>query len=65
MPVQKFRSIEEMNKAPLPESRGSDFERSCDTVPVGGPLLPNSIHAVCSSSALSKMPRRLARSICR
>ena len=27
MPVQKFRSIEEMNKAPLPESRGSDFER--------------------------------------
>lgn len=27
MPVQKFRSIEEMNKAPLPSSRGSDFER--------------------------------------
>ena len=27
MPVQKFRSIEEMNKAPAPESRGSDFER--------------------------------------
>lgn len=27
MPVQKFRSIEEMNKAPLPESRGSDFQR--------------------------------------
>jgi hypothetical protein len=27
MPVQKFRSIEEMNKAPVPESRGSDFER--------------------------------------
>lgn len=27
MPVQKFRSIEEMNKAPLPEARGSHFER--------------------------------------
>src|ERR1044072_7995187 len=27
MPVQKFCSIEEMNKAPVPESRGSDFER--------------------------------------
>jgi len=27
MSVQKFRSIEEMNKAPLPESRGSNFER--------------------------------------
>lgn len=27
MPVQKFRSIEEMSKAPAPESRGSDFER--------------------------------------
>jgi len=27
MGVQKFRSIEEMNKAPLPESRGSNFER--------------------------------------
>jgi hypothetical protein len=26
MPVQKFRSIEEMNKAPLPKSH-SDFER--------------------------------------
>lgn len=27
MPVQKFRSIEEMNKAPAPESRLPDFER--------------------------------------
>lgn len=27
MPVQKFRSIEEMNKAPVPERQGSDFER--------------------------------------
>jgi len=27
MPVQKFRSIDEMNKAPLPVSRGSNFER--------------------------------------
>lgn len=27
MPVQKFRSIEEMNKAPAPELRGSSFER--------------------------------------
>lgn len=27
MPVEKFRSIEEMNKASTPESRGSDFER--------------------------------------
>jgi hypothetical protein len=29
MPVQKFRSIEEMNRAPVPESRssGSNFER--------------------------------------
>ncbi len=29
MGVQKFRSIEEMNKAPIPESRGSgsDFDR--------------------------------------
>jgi hypothetical protein len=27
MPVQKFRSIEEMNNAPVPESRTSDFER--------------------------------------
>ena len=27
MPVQKFRSIEEMNKAPLPESREPPFER--------------------------------------
>ena len=27
MPVQKFRSIEEMNKATPSESRGSDFER--------------------------------------
>ena len=27
MPVQKFRSIEEMNKAPAPQSGGSDFER--------------------------------------
>lgn len=27
MRVQKFRSIEEMNNAPAPESRGSDFER--------------------------------------
>lgn len=26
MPVQKFRSIEEMNKAPVPRS-SSDFER--------------------------------------
>ena len=26
MPVQKFRSIEEMNKAPMPESRTQDFE---------------------------------------
>lgn len=25
--VQKFRSIEEMNKAPVPERPGSDFER--------------------------------------
>ena len=25
--VQKFRSIEEMNEVPLPESRGSNFER--------------------------------------
>lgn len=27
MTVQKFRSIEEMNKAPVLESSGSDFER--------------------------------------
>lgn len=27
MSVQKFRSIEEMNKAPHPELRGSNFER--------------------------------------
>ena len=27
MRVQKFRSIEEMNKAPLPERPGSNFER--------------------------------------
>ena len=27
MPVQKFRSIEEMNKAPLPEPREPHFER--------------------------------------
>ena len=27
MPVYKFRSIEEMNKAPAPELRGSNFER--------------------------------------
>ena len=27
MPVQKFRSIEEMNNAPLPEERPADFER--------------------------------------
>ena len=27
MPVQKFRSIEEMNKAPARDSSGSDFER--------------------------------------
>jgi hypothetical protein len=27
MSVQKFRSIEEMNKAPLPPSRGSNFDR--------------------------------------
>lgn len=26
MPVQKFRSIEEMNNAQLPESRKGDFE---------------------------------------
>jgi len=26
-PVQKFRSIEEMNKAPLPESQEPPFER--------------------------------------
>jgi len=26
-PVQKFRSIEEMNKAPLPESEEPPFER--------------------------------------
>lgn len=25
--VQKFRSIEEMNKAPVPERPGSDFDR--------------------------------------
>jgi len=34
-------------------------------VPVGGPSHPNTIHAVSSSSALWKRPRRLARSICR
>ena len=27
MPVQKFRSIDEMNKATVPESRLPDFER--------------------------------------
>jgi hypothetical protein len=27
MPVQKFRSIEEMNRAPVAELRSSDFER--------------------------------------
>jgi len=27
MPVYKFRSIEEMNKAPVPKLRGSNFER--------------------------------------
>lgn len=27
MPVEKFRSIEDMNKAPVRESQGSDFER--------------------------------------
>jgi hypothetical protein len=27
MPVQKFRSIEEMNNAPVRESRRPDFER--------------------------------------
>jgi len=27
MPVYKFRSIEEMNKAPAPKLRGSNFER--------------------------------------
>ena len=27
MPVQKFRSIEEMNKAPLPTSGLTDFDR--------------------------------------
>jgi hypothetical protein len=27
MPVQKFRSVEEMNLAPPPESRPSDFDR--------------------------------------
>ena len=27
MPVQKFRSIEEMNRAPVAELRPSDFER--------------------------------------
>jgi hypothetical protein len=27
MPVQKFRSVEDMNRAPLLRSRPSDFER--------------------------------------
>ena len=27
MPVQKFRSIEEMNRAPVVDLRSSDFER--------------------------------------
>ena len=27
MPVQKFRSIEEMNRAPVPDFRLPDFER--------------------------------------
>lgn len=27
MPVEKFRSIEDMNKAPVPETRRPDFER--------------------------------------
>ena len=27
MPVQKFRSIEDMNNAPMPESWRPDFER--------------------------------------
>jgi hypothetical protein len=27
MPVERFRSIEEMNQAPLRELRSSDFER--------------------------------------
>jgi hypothetical protein len=27
MPVYKFRSIEEMNRAPAPKLRGSNFER--------------------------------------
>ena len=27
MPVQKFRSIEEMNNAPVPQPRRPDFER--------------------------------------
>ena len=27
MPVEKFRSIEDMNKAPVRETQGSDFER--------------------------------------
>ncbi len=27
MPVQKFRSIEEMNKAPVRSAQGADFDR--------------------------------------
>jgi hypothetical protein len=36
MPVQKFRSIEEMNQAPVVELRSSDFERFLPLRPLLG-----------------------------
>ncbi len=50
MPVQKFRSIEEMNKASAAESQETDFERFLRHAPAIGPSHQNSIRAACLSS---------------
>ena len=61
MPVEKFRSIEEMNKASVDESEEPPFERFLRLCARYWAIAPNTILAVCSSSAQLKKHKKRAR----
>jgi hypothetical protein len=60
MRVQKFRSIEEMNKAPVLGIPGVAFRAFLAAVRVIGRSHRSAIRAVSLSSALSKKRKKLA-----
>jgi hypothetical protein len=58
MPVEKFRTIDEMNAAPITVAGESDIDRSFVTARATGRSRRAVIRVACSSFETSKKPKR-------